>query len=401
MAASSTRPTLLIVDDEPDVRASLEYLLRRGHRVLTAEGGEAALTLLEQEDVQVILCDQRMPGLTGDQVLARAREIQPDAVRIMLTGYADIQAIGRAINEACIFRYVPKPWDAAELELIVRQAVEQHNLVRDRRRLLEELQVANAKLIQANQELAEASALKSAFLEVASHELNTPISIVLGLSHLLLNEANAGTIPDRAAIEQVVQSANHLARLVGSMLKLAHAGDFRNAPRAEPTNLGALAHSVADQLQPFIDRRSLRLERLIEDGLEDVWLDADKIRDAITHLLTNAIKFTPDGGLITLEVRPGEDGLVLIRVRDEGIGLDAQSLEKIFEPFFTEFDTAQHSSGDFGFRKRGLGLGLSLVQKFAQLHGGRVEAQSAPGQGTCISLWLPRDARRQAPERVQ
>ncbi len=110
------RHTLLVVDDEPDVLESLRHLFHRAYRVLTAENGHAALEILGREDVHVILSDKRMPGMTGDAFLAQARAARPDAVRMLFTGYADIQAVINAVNEGRIFRYILKPWDPAELE---------------------------------------------------------------------------------------------------------------------------------------------------------------------------------------------------------------------------------------------------------------------------------------------
>ena len=126
-----------------------------------------------------------MPGMTGDQLLRRARELKPDAIRMLFTGYADIQAVISAVNEGHIFRYILKPWDSAELEGIIRQGVEQYDLLAERRRLIAELQLTNAQLLGANEELALAGKLKTAFIEVASHEFNTPINLVLGLTELL------------------------------------------------------------------------------------------------------------------------------------------------------------------------------------------------------------------------
>ncbi len=396
------RPRLLIVDDEADVVATLEYLFRRRYQVLTARGASEALDALEREDVQVILCDQRMPGTTGDQLLSRAREIRPDAVRILLTGYADIQAVIRAINQAGIYRYILKPWDPDELEAVVAQAVDQHNLVRERRRLLEELRAANEKLVTANAELEEMNALKTAFLEVASHELNTPIGLILGLSDLLLLENEDRSLTEKQSIEQISASARHLARLVEMMLKLSHSEDFRNSPRVEPTDLAALCHAVADQFQPLVDHRRLTLHREIDHQLGEFSVDPDKIRDVVSNLLSNAIKFTPDDGRIELSARliPDDDEAEII-VADHGIGLDPRALENMFEPFFTEFDASTHSTGDFGFRKRGLGLGLSLVRKFVEMHGGTVRASSTPGQGTTVTVRLPRAPRRHDPNLVE
>ena len=144
----------MIVDDEVDVLESLRHLFHRTYRVLTASGGDQALELLKKNEVHLILSDQRMPGMSGDVFLSQARRLQPDAIRMLFTGYADIQAVINAVNEGHIFRYILKPWDAVELEGIIRQAAEQYDLLAERKRLIAELQEANARLTRANEELA-------------------------------------------------------------------------------------------------------------------------------------------------------------------------------------------------------------------------------------------------------
>jgi len=119
-------------------------------------------------------------------------------------------------------------------------------------------------------------------------------------------------------------------------------------------------------------------------------LDPPKIRDAILNILTNAIKFTPDGGAIEFEARPRGEDEAEIRVTDHGIGLEPRALRRLFEPFFTEFDPSRHSTGEFGFNKRGLGLGLSIVRQFVEMHGGRVSAESQEGKGTSVTVVLVR-----------
>ena len=147
------RHTLLIVDDEVDVLESLRHQFHRTYRVLTAGSGGQAISVLDTNDVQLILSDQRMPGMQGDAFLSQARRLQPDAIRMLFTGYADIQAVINAVNQGHIFRYILKPWDTVELEGIIRQAAEQYDLLAERKRLIAELQAANAQLLHANEEL--------------------------------------------------------------------------------------------------------------------------------------------------------------------------------------------------------------------------------------------------------
>jgi len=333
-----------------------------------------------------------MPGMSGDVFLGHARRLQPDAIRMLFTGYADIQAVINAVNEGYIFRYILKPWDAAELEGIVRQAAEQYELLAERKRLIAELQAANAQLTRANEELAEAGQLKSAFIEVASHEFNTPITLLMGLSELLRLLNPERDEQERAIVERISASAQQLARLVANTLTLMHADDFRRTLQRKPVDLAELLHSVAEQVHPFIQARNLELEVDLADNLGTFEVDPDKICDVVVNLLTNAIKFTPDGGDIALHARLAAPDEAEIQIVDQGIGVEPRALNRLFQPFFTQFDPSHHSSGDFGFNKRGLGLGLSIVKQFVELHGGRVSAESTVGAGTRVTIMLPRSA---------
>jgi signal transduction histidine kinase len=391
------RHTLLIVDDEPDVLDSLRHQFHRTYRVLTRTSGTEAVETLTTDEVDLILSDQRMPGMTGDQLLKRARELKPEAIRMLFTGYADIQAVISAVNEGHIFRYILKPWDSAELEGIIRQGVDQYDLLAERRRLIAELQSTNAQLVTANQELARAGKRKTTVNEVARHEINTPINLVLGFTELLkLSSVNR---PDQEMeiLRQITSSGRQLARLVTNMLTLLRAEDFRRTLKTEPVNLIELIQKVIDQVRPFLDSRRLKLVTELDEDLGPFELDAEKISAVLINLITNAIKFTPDGGTIELVGRAAPEQTVEILVQDRGVGLVPDELRHVFQPFFTQLDPSRHSSGDFGFNKRGLGLGLSIAKSFVEMHGGTIAAECRDGGGTRITVRLPRLASRGDP----
>jgi len=158
--------TILIVDDQPEVLHSLERQLRGQYRVLTAVSGAAAIDLLRDHETAVILSDQRMPGMSGVEFLARSIEIRPDAVRILITAYADIQASIAAVNQGRIFYYISKPWEPEELDLIVKRAAEQYRLVMENRRLSTELREANRRLEDENRTLKKTLATGVSLEEV-------------------------------------------------------------------------------------------------------------------------------------------------------------------------------------------------------------------------------------------
>src|SRR5882672_11054628 len=151
-----TPATVLLVDDEPRVLDSLEALLAIEHRVLRADRPESALEQLRAEDVAVVLSDQRMPGLTGTELLTRSRDVAPDTVRILLTAFTDTEALMDSINAAGVYHFLLKPWDPNELRHVVGRAVEHHRLCRERETLLGNLAAKNAELEQAVTHLRDA-----------------------------------------------------------------------------------------------------------------------------------------------------------------------------------------------------------------------------------------------------
>src|SRR4051812_10507327 len=185
------RHTVLVVDDEGDVVASVKDLLRLDYKVLGATGAAEAIKLLDQEPVHVVMTDQRMPGITGVELLEQVRAKHPDAMRLMFTGYADIRAVVEAINRGNVYRYITKPWDPDELMAIIREACERYDLIEERKRLILELRDKNEALERVNTELQRSDALKSAFIRVASHELRTPLTILMGIADLATRQGKA------------------------------------------------------------------------------------------------------------------------------------------------------------------------------------------------------------------
>lgn len=174
-------PTLLLVDDEPGVISSLKRLLRPlKYEVFSANSGAEALELLESASVDVIVSDMRMPNMDGAEFLLRSRFIAPDAIRILLTGYSEVEAVVRAVNDGHVYHYLHKPWDDQDLLLTIQRALEQLSLQREAKRLAELLQQQNEKLAGFNQELerevhARTEEIRQTvmFLEGAQHDLKS------------------------------------------------------------------------------------------------------------------------------------------------------------------------------------------------------------------------------------
>lgn len=137
--SKTKKHAILLVDDEPEILYSLQGLLRREFELYTAESGSQALEILQQHPIHVIMSDQRMPEMTGVQLMRRVKTEHPEAIRIVFTGYADIRAVIEAINNVGLYRYITKPWDPDELIEVLHQAAARYDEIVERQRLLEDL----------------------------------------------------------------------------------------------------------------------------------------------------------------------------------------------------------------------------------------------------------------------
>lgn len=181
MTLPSENHTVLCVDDEPNILNALKRVLRReDYRLITAGSAEDGLALLAEHPVHVVLSDQRMPGTSGTDFLARVRERYPDVIRIILSGYTDVDSIAEAINKGHVYKFFLKPWNDQNLRLEIRQALDQYDLMQANRRLAEELRRKNEELRHVNQNLEALVRERTEVLELQNRALE--------LSHAVLDE---------------------------------------------------------------------------------------------------------------------------------------------------------------------------------------------------------------------
>ena len=159
---SETRHPILIVDDEPDVLFSLKSLLRHDFELHTAESGHEALQIMDEHEIHVLMTDQRMPGMTGVELVRRVRSEHPEAIRIVFTGYADIKAVVEAINSGGLYRYITKPWDPDDLIETLHAAAERYLADTARRSFSTDLKTLSRDAAQLAEELADSRIRKVA-----------------------------------------------------------------------------------------------------------------------------------------------------------------------------------------------------------------------------------------------
>jgi signal transduction histidine kinase len=330
-----------------------------------------------------------MPEMTGVEFLRQLREQFPDTVRLLITGYADIRAVIDAINQGNVYRYITKPWEPEELQAVIREAVERYELVAERKRLMEELRQKNEQLEHTNDELRHANELKGAFIQVASHELRTPLTILTGLARLAGNSAGQQQ-PLRSFLERIENACKRLQHLVDQLVTMLQAGRFERPLERKTTDVAALLRQSADDVRPFVELRNQALDLSVPDDLGEADLEGAKIRDSLNHLLLNAIKFTPDGGRISIRLTEA-DGLAELIIEDSGIGISEDDLARLFERFFRAGSATEQAIP-------GTGLGLAISKGIVEAHGGAIAVSSELGHGSTFTVLLPTAATRDLPQ---
>ncbi|NPD45885.1 response regulator [Lentimicrobium sp. S6] len=190
---------LLVIDDEVEITKSLFRQFRRQYKVFIANSAEEALPILEKEDIQVVLSDQRMPGMSGITFFSAIKDKYPNALKLILTGYSDIEVVIEAINEGQVFRYLTKPWNPVELNLAIEQAFERHELISNNKVLLQKLKEANSTLEKkvlertldlekANEDLTKLNIEKNKYVGIVAHDLRNPIGNALSFAKLLISD---------------------------------------------------------------------------------------------------------------------------------------------------------------------------------------------------------------------
>jgi signal transduction histidine kinase len=241
---------------------------------------------------------------------------------------------------------------------------------------------------RSTMELQSANELKSNFIRVAGHELRTPVSYILGMARLLKDSSDATRLS--FAVQSMGAKARRLNEIVQAMFKLMPEGMRGEGMRYSRLQLGELLEEIYIDLFPFVELRGQRLIIEMMDRLPPVTADRDKLRDIIENLVVNGIKFTPDGGVVKVRCSLQLGERVMISVQDQGPGIPENEYPRLFQPFYSGNDVLTHSTGDTGYQKRGIGLGLAIVRHFTELHHGTVHVSSSP-TGATFSVTIPID----------
>ena len=287
----------------------------------------------------------------------------------------------------------------AELQRALAEELHTHTLllqtIQDEKTAREEIRKLNAgleerveerteELRQSNMELVRTARLKDEFLASMSHELRTPLTSILGLSDVLQLKLYGELTPKQAAaVHNIEASGRHLLALINDILDISKIDSGAVQLEIQPVPVLAVCQSSLQLVKESAYKKNIRLSRKVDDSVDVIPADERRLKQVLVNLLSNAVKFTPEEGSVGLEVEGDPvNRRVKFTVWDTGIGIAAQDVERLFKPF-VQLDAA------LSRQYEGTGLGLAMVLKLVELHGGGITLDSAPGQGSRFSVVLP------------
>jgi signal transduction histidine kinase len=345
----------LIVDDDDQITELLRIIVSRSHDCEIARDATAAVQAVTDNDFDLVLIDIGLPGSSGLDVVREIMRVKPDTAVVMVTGVSD-PAVAADALELGTYGYVIKPFTMNEIVIAVDNALHRRQLELENRAMVEQLR-----------ELDEA---KNTLLAAVSHDLRSPLSGIVGFAELL--EQRLDRLPPdkvRTILADIADAGRRIMRILQDLLDQDRMS--RGIVARTPTNVRELVEGVAEHVE--LKGHPLHVECPPVKAV----VDGPMVERIVENLIANAVKHTPAGTDIWVQADESRDGLEII-VADAGTGIADEIKPTILERF---------RRGDTG--AEGSGVGLSLVERFAVLHGGGVAIEDRPGGGSRFRVFLP------------
>jgi signal transduction histidine kinase len=379
---------ILYVEDSPEARRLVQRLLSDRYSILEAEDGLTGIEVTWAEEPALILIDINIPYLDGYEVATKLKSLRPEVPIVALTADVSDGARQRALAAGCD-GYIPKPIDPDQFPVQVEAFLKGRKEVLEQgerrvyarayqQKLVDRLEEKVRELTKAYEELKELDRMKDEFISIAGHELYTPLSILLGYAIMAQEEATDEMQP---YLEIMVDKSLQLQEVIGCMLDLKYLRSGETFSKLERVSLKELIEAMVDELNLLTETKQQVIELDLPENLPEIETDRRKFNLILSNLLSNASKFTPEGGKIRVEGRV-EEGEVVVSVRDTGLGIPAKERGRIFAPFYQIEDSLTRTHG-------GLGLGLAIVKSAVATCGGRIWVESEEGEGSTFSFTVP------------
>ncbi len=368
---------LLVVDDEPGIRSGVLRILENfsvsypfmdedfDFDVVEAPTGEDAIDLLTKHDFDIVLLDNKLPGIQGIEVLEYINNKQLDVVVVMITSYASLDLAVKATRKGA-YDFVPKPFTPKELRATIETITKQLFL----RRMTQKLNV-------------EGRQIRFQFLSVLSHELKAPLNAIEGYLKMMQEKKLGEYIADyMEIIDRSLFRVQGMRNLILDMLDFTRIESGKKSRNIESIMLCEIAQQCIDSFQPLSIQKGIDI--YLNCGAKlPIKADRKEIEIVLNNLISNAIKYNKEGGRVDLSLGI-EGNHAVIRVDDTGIGMKAEDVDKLFEDFVRiKTEETKNISGS--------GLGLSIVKKILDMYEARIMVESTPGQGSSFIVYFPLD----------
>lgn len=400
---------LYIEDDVGSQRLVQRVLENNNYEVLVAGEGMAGLDLAQEHTPDLVLMDINLPGLNGREITTRLRGL-PNFENVPIVALTANTSPGhreRALAAGCD-GFLTKPINVISFSQEVGAFIEGHrerlgqeerltHLEQHAQEIVARLEMKIKELEEANRRLRELDRAKSDFMALVSHELRTPLTLLEGYTHLLHEKANEPASPLPTDFVQLVNGlhtgVSRIADVIGEVINVSRITSGTLQLSTGPVRLDEILERVEQELRAISSQRKLDLQFHLPDSLPVIEGDGKQLYIALKHVVGNAIKYTPDGGEITVSARQMGDA-VDVSVRDTGIGIPPGEQRRIFEQFFALGSIEHHSTSKVAFQGGGLGLGLAITRGIVEGHQGRIWVESAGRDeealpGSTFHLLLP------------
>lgn len=360
------KPVVLVIDDEESMRDSCgQILAKEGLHAEDAENGHLGLKKIEDIKPDVVLIDLKMPGISGLEVLERAREIDPNIIPIVITGYATVESAVDAMKKGA-YDFLPKPFTPEELRIIIRRGLEKRKLIQEAESLRRE-----KKLIEEN------------FITMVSHQMRSPLVAIVQYFEVILAGIVGEVEPKQK--EMILKAKDRLEALldlINDWLNVARMNRGQIVEKFKPLSLKKLISKLIEFMQPVAQENDVNLEFSSLSGSDLVLGDEETLEQVFSNLINNAIKYNKPKGSVKISIKENKD-YVAAKVEDTGIGIAKENLPLIFDQFFRVSRSESKKS-------KGSGLGLTIAKKIVEAHRGSIQVSSELGKGSTFSVLLPK-----------
>ena len=376
---------ILVLDDEENILRSIKRVfLREPFEIYTKTDPQEALALLKEKSIKVVISDQRMPKMSGVEFLKTVKEQNPDTIRILFTGYSDVQAVEDAINVGEVFRFINKPWNNDEFKGIISQAIETYDQIKKHDREFNRFKEDAQELNEKNHELEVVAQLQKKFTSTVSHELRTPLAAMKGSIELLLSGDPGPLTKDQYSfLQKTYENIERLNRLVNDILDLEKIESGHMQIDLKKCEIQRLAKDVIHMHTSRIKEKNLKCQIVTEKDVPQIECDPDRITQVLINLIDNAIKFTGAQGEITVYCYKSKTHpAVEVCVQDSGPGIAEDHFQRLFDKYEQLENVVENKTG-------GTGLGLAICKEIIDQHKGDIWVDSKVGKGTMFFFRLP------------